>query len=161
MDNALITEFINCLKKLNHSNSIINLPKRGEYKQLKANSSNYTFVIDVNLKGRKGNITLQLRSLNHQDKPIIRLDISGPDHQNPEGNFDGAGEIIPCPHIHIAQEGYGDSIAYPINHDSTRLYLTNECINDLVIVLRQFLDYINTGNIHDFEFYHQEQFIFT
>ena len=139
MDSNLIDEFINCLKKLNHTYKIINLPMKGEYKKLEASSARFSFAIDVNLRGRMGHITLQLRSMSHQDKPILRLDISGPAHKNPEGNFEGAGEIIPCPHIHIAHPQYGDSIAYPLDHKNIKLHLTNEELNDLVIILRQFL----------------------
>jgi hypothetical protein len=33
---------------------------------------------------------------------LMRLDLDGPPHQNPDG------EEIPCPHLHIYREGYGD-----------------------------------------------------
>jgi hypothetical protein len=38
---------------------------------------------------------------------LIRLDIDGPSHRNPDG------EEIPCPHLHIYREGYGDKWAIP------------------------------------------------
>ncbi|PAV27674.1 hypothetical protein CIL05_20700 [Virgibacillus profundi] len=157
MQADLIDDFINCLKMLNHRNAVVNLPLLGEYKRLEANSSNYSFVIDINRRGRQGYLTLQLRNLNFQDKPITRLDISGPSHKNPEGDFELSGQIIPCPHIHIAKEGYGDSIAYPLDHHNIKLHLTNEALHDLVIILRKFLEFINIGNLNDFEFYHQNQ----
>jgi len=157
MDSKLINEFILCLKKLSHKDPIINLPLIGEYHKLKADSSKYSFLIDINRKGRKGYLTLQLRNSNYQDKPLIRLDISGPAHKNPEGDFEGAGQIIPCPHMHIATEKYGDSIAYPLDHESINLHLTYNMLHDLVIVLRNFLKYINTGNINDFYFHYQDQ----
>lgn len=155
----LIDDFINCLKMLNHENAIINLPLLGEYKNLRANSSHHSFIIDINRRGRKGYLTLQLRNLNHQDKPIIRLDISGPSHKNPEGDFEGAGQVVPCPHMHIAKEGYSDSIAYPLDHQNIKYHLTNEALHDLVVILWNFLEFINTGNINDFQFYHHDQFI--
>jgi hypothetical protein len=36
---------------------------------------------------------------------LMRLDIDGPAHRNPDG------EEIPCPHLHIYREGYGDKWA--------------------------------------------------
>ncbi|WP_416054597.1 DUF6978 family protein [Glaesserella parasuis] len=39
---------------------------------------------------------------------LVRLDIEGPPHRNPDGE-----EII-CPHIHLYREGYGDKWAYPL-----------------------------------------------
>lgn len=157
MDINLINDFINCLKRLNSKSKDIFLPLKGQYKKIKAHSTNYSFIIDINLKGRLGHITLQLRNSNHQDKPILRLDITGPAHKNPEGDFEGAGKIIPCPHMHIADPLYGDSIAYPLDHENVKMYLTNDELSDLVIILRQFLNYINTANINDFNFYWQNQ----
>ena len=36
---------------------------------------------------------------------LMRLDLDGPPHWNPDG------EEIPCPHLHIYREGYGDKWA--------------------------------------------------
>ena len=36
---------------------------------------------------------------------LMRLDIDGPPHANPDG------ELIPCPHLHIYREGYADKWA--------------------------------------------------
>jgi hypothetical protein len=38
---------------------------------------------------------------------LIRLDLAGPPHRNPDG------VEIPCPHLHIYREGYGDKWAIP------------------------------------------------
>lgn len=38
---------------------------------------------------------------------LMRLDLDGPPHRNPNG------EEIPCPHLHIYREGYGDKWAIP------------------------------------------------
>ena len=37
----------------------------------------------------------------------MRLDIEGPPHRNPDG------QEVPCPHLHIYREGYGDKWAVP------------------------------------------------
>jgi hypothetical protein len=36
---------------------------------------------------------------------LMRLDLEGPPHTNPDG------QEIPCPHLHIYREGYGDKWA--------------------------------------------------
>ena len=41
----------------------------------------------------------------------MRLDLDGPPHRNPDG------EEIPCPHLHIYREGYGDNWAVPAPTD--------------------------------------------
>jgi hypothetical protein len=38
---------------------------------------------------------------------LMRLDLDGPPHRNPDGNE------IPCPHLHIYREGFGDKWAMP------------------------------------------------
>jgi len=39
---------------------------------------------------------------------LVRLDIDGPPHRNPDGTD------IPCPHLHLYREGYGDKWARPV-----------------------------------------------
>jgi hypothetical protein len=41
----------------------------------------------------------------------MRLDLDGPPHRNPD-NVE-----IPCPHLHIYREGYGDKWAVPAPAD--------------------------------------------
>lgn len=38
---------------------------------------------------------------------LLRLDLEGPPHRNPDG------EEIPCPHLHIYREDFGDKWAIP------------------------------------------------
>lgn len=38
---------------------------------------------------------------------LMRLDLDGPPHRNPDD------QEIPCPHLHIYREGYGDKWAFP------------------------------------------------
>ena len=42
---------------------------------------------------------------------LLRLDLAGPPHTNPDG------VEIPCPHLHIYREGYGDKWAEPAPAD--------------------------------------------
>lgn len=39
---------------------------------------------------------------------LVRLDIDGPMHRNPDG------EEVPCPHLHLYREGFGDKWAIPL-----------------------------------------------
>src|SRR5271170_1200079 len=38
---------------------------------------------------------------------LMRLDLDGPPHRNPDG------VEVPCPHLHLYREGYGDKWANP------------------------------------------------
>ncbi len=44
----------------------------------------------------------------HQSVILVRLDFGGAPHRNPDG------VEMPCPHLHIYREGYGDKWASPI-----------------------------------------------
>jgi len=100
---------------------------------------------------------LQLREKTKRDFPILRLDILGPPHTNPDGDFPFAGQQIDCPHIHIAHEVFGDTIAYPLNTKYANIYLTNEEILDMVLVLNRFLKKCNVGNAAEYQFNLQGQ----
>ncbi len=53
---------------------------------------------------------------------LYRLDIDGPPHSNPNG------QLVPCPHLHIYREGFGDkwAISAPVDKfpDTTNLFST-------------------------------------
>ena len=66
------------------------------------------FILDVwrgtlNLKKYK----LQLRA--RVVIPLVRVDVAGSPHLNPDGN------LVPCPHIHLYREGYDDKWAFSLN----------------------------------------------
>ena len=60
---------------------------------------------------------------------LLRLDLDGPPHRNPDG------EEIPCPHLHIYREGYGDKWA------SAPLPVSNTL--DLFLALETFMQECN------------------
>lgn len=65
------------------------------------------FLLDVNrgrIELRKG--TYQTRA--RQVVILVRLYFGGPAHRNPDD------EEIPCPHIHVYREGFGDRWAIPV-----------------------------------------------
>ena len=61
---------------------------------------------------------------------IARLDIGGPPHRNPDG------EEMPCPHMHIYKEGYGDKWAISLPAEFNHL-------SDSIDILEQFMKYCN------------------
>jgi len=65
------------------------------------------FVMDIR-RGRidLAKVTHQLRG--RQVVLLIRLDLAGPTHTNPDA------ELVPCPHIHRYREGYADKWANPL-----------------------------------------------
>lgn len=42
---------------------------------------------------------------------LMRLDLDGPPHRNPDGTD------VPCPHLHVYKEGFGDRWATPVPVD--------------------------------------------
>ena len=64
------------------------------------------FLLDIT----RGRINLKKATYQNRARTVVilaRLDIDGPPHQNPDG------QEIPCPHLHIYREGYGDKWAEP------------------------------------------------
>lgn len=64
------------------------------------------FLLDIH-RGR-----IDLTKATYQERArqvvvLVRLDLSGPPHRNPD-DVD-----IPCPHLHVYREGYGDKWAVP------------------------------------------------
>lgn len=152
MKQDLIDELLQCLKRIEH-HSTFDLPLKGFEEKLDLKSNNHYFLIDINRKGRKRpQFTLQLRNKIYKDYPLLRLDILGPPHRNPEGDFPYAGEIIPCPHIHIAEEKFATKRAYPLNDKYAKIHLTDHQLSDLVEILKVFLAYCNVANINHVNF---------
>lgn len=64
------------------------------------------FILDVS----QGRINLKKRTFQGRGRQTIilaRLDLGGPGHRNPDG------EELPCPHLHLYREGFGDKWAVP------------------------------------------------
>jgi Family of unknown function (DUF6978) len=68
------------------------------------------FMLDVT----RGQIKLTKATYQNRARQAIilmRLDLDGPPHRNPDG------EEIPCPHLHVYKEGFGDKWAIPAPSD--------------------------------------------
>lgn len=103
-----------------------------------------SFLIDVNRKGR-----IRLTKCTYQERHrgiiiLVRLDIDGPSHTNPEATSvplpylnQYNGETIQCPHLHLYVEGFMDRWAIPAPSD------TFNRTNDLYETLMDFFRYCN------------------
>ena len=88
------------------------------------------FFVDVS-RGR-----IDLKKITYQNRAreiivLMRLDLNGPPHRNPDG------QTIPCPHLHLYREGFGDKWAFPVpQHRFGHL-------NNLATTLTDFLNECN------------------
>ena len=85
-----------------------NYPRAGEQLSVPLTSSDRreTFALDITRS------RIKLTKSTHQNRArhaivLLRLDLDGPPHRNPDGTE------IPCPHLHVYREGYGDKWAAP------------------------------------------------
>ena len=104
------------------------------------------FKVDFNRSGRirPDKYTLLLRY--GKDQGLLRIDIGGPDHANPDGS------IVPCPHIHMQthETGLWDAWAYSIP-----VVFGN--VQDKIETLKQFLAYCNVNDINSITISEQTQ----
>jgi len=64
------------------------------------------FLLDIS-RGQIDLCKVKYQNRARQVVVLIRLDFGGGPHRNPDG------KEIPCPHIHVYREGYGDKWAIP------------------------------------------------
>lgn len=72
------------------------------------------FKLDVNRAGRLHTTLKITHQLRGRDVQLVRLDIGGGDHMNPDG------VLIPCPHLHLYREGFGARWAVAVPPESFR-----------------------------------------
>ncbi|MHB1167138.1 MAG: DUF6978 family protein [Carboxydocellales bacterium] len=135
---AEIDLLLNMLKLLVDKGNV-NFPTVASYKCLDIVSQDgkEKFIIDINRKGRIKISKCTYQERYRKDDILLRLDIDGPPHTNPDG------QEVPPNHLHIYKEGYGDSWAYPVPPDM----FSNP--GDLVTTLIEFLQYCRVTNITD------------
>ena len=116
-------------------NQTITFPQSGEYKGLDVISvdGKEKFIIDINRAGRISIAKCTYQKRYRKEEILLRLDISGPPHTNPNG------ETIVCPHLHIYKEGYSDRWAYQLPSDFSNS-------EDLISKLIEFLEYCKITN---------------
>jgi hypothetical protein len=76
---------------------------------------------------------IKLTKATYQDRArqaiiLMRLDIDGPPHRNPDG------AEIPCPHLHVYREGFADKWAF--SAPSERNSNTSDLLSTLEVFMR-------------------------
>lgn len=136
LDQNTVDHLLLLVKVLTDASTIV-FPTFGTGIVLEATDRDRTerFKIDVQRKGKKKRTkcTYQMRYV--QTEILVRVDIDGPPHENPDG------EEVPCPHIHIYREGYADRWARPLPLNDF------PSVADLVATLKDFLRYCKFENI--------------
>lgn len=132
---------ISCLKKIKKTDTPFEFPMAGESKHMDLCSEDkkHEFIVDVN---RRGSINLTTKCTYQgryqRDTILMRLDINGPPHTNPDGSqFGGT-------HLHIYHEGLGDRVA---------IQIPNEFVHkdSLIDTLIDFLTYFKAVNASQLE----------
>jgi len=114
------------------NNDPVNFPVSGEKQTIDLVSSDKreSFLLDLS------RATIEVKRVKYQNRarqivPLVRLDMGGPPHRNPDD------EDVPAPHLHLFREGFGDKWAYPAPTDK----FTN--LDDLWQTLTEFMAYCN------------------
>ena len=108
------------------------IPMRGESISVPLQSvdGREQFLLDMS-RGRIDLRKVKMQNRGRQVVVLVRLDLGGPPHRNPDG------EEIGTPHIHVYREGYGDKWAFPVPGDRFRE------LADLWTTLDDFFQYCN------------------
>lgn len=96
------------------------------------------FILDI----KRYTVNLARRTYQNRarkDVVLARLDIEGPDHENPDGT------VVPPPHIHVYRQGYGDKWAYPLPE-------AFDGISDIVGIFEAFLSHCNVVTRPTFQY---------
>ena len=114
----------------------IKFPFAGDYLQLELRSDDEreSFLIDINRRGK-----IKLTKCTYQERYevieiLVRVDLDGPPHENPDGL------VVPCPHIHVYREGFGDKWAKPLPKEFADPA-------DLAVTLRHFLKFCKVAKV--------------
>lgn len=88
------------------------------------------FLLDLH-RGRIDLRKVKMQNRGRQVVVLVRLDLGGPPHRNPDG------EEIGTPHLHLYREGYGDKWAFLVPESDFR------DLEDACATLQDFLRYCN------------------
>lgn len=89
-----------------------------------------SFLLDIS-RGRIDITKVKIQNRARQVVVLVRLDLAGPPHRNPDD------EEIPCPHLHLFREGFGDKWASAVPVDRFPR------LNDLWGTLDDFMQFCN------------------
>lgn len=152
-----IKTMIKCLKEIVEKEKEIQIPSFRHADQIHLTGDNYNFLLDLNRKGHKRpKCTFQLREKRNKDHPLVRVDLIGPSHHNPTGDFKWNNEDIKCPHLHRADfPKYGMHVAVPLLEENDNFQLTQSDLKHLIKCLQKTLEFLNVQNIDKYEIIEQ------
>lgn len=78
--------------------------------QLQSPDNRELFLLDLS-RGRIDLAKVKLQNRARQVVVLVRIDLAGGPHRNPDD------EEIPCPHLHVYREGFGDKWAISLTAD--------------------------------------------
>ena len=78
--------------------------------QLQSPDKRESFFLDLS-RGRIDLAKVKLQNRARQVVVLVRIDLAGGPHRNPDG------EEVPCPHLHVYRENYGDKWAVSLPAD--------------------------------------------
>lgn len=125
------------------------LPKSGSIAKFElcsvfSEKDRFTVIANRSSKIRKNKYTLMLRY--GKDKRLLRIDVGGPDHVNPDGT------VVPCPHIHFQTKDSGKWDAW-----AAEIPAVFGNVEDRVETFRTFLQYCHVHNIASIEICEQTE----
>lgn len=98
------------MEKVRENDTVYKFPNLGgsTIAELVSQDKKEKFLLDI-YRG-----TIKLSKVRYQTRArqtiiLVRVDLDGPEHQNPDGT------IIPTPHIHLYREGFGTKWAQPLS----------------------------------------------
>ena len=72
------------------------------------------FILTIE-RGNRKRARLKYQTRGRKVVVLARLDLNGPHHRNPPSSPYRPNERLPCPHLHLYQDGFDDRIAYLIH----------------------------------------------
>lgn len=148
MTQAEAQGLIQVLKRMLQQGNIM-LPQMGNKTKIElcsvfSEKDRFTIIVNRSSRIRADKYTLMLRY--GKDKGLLRIDVGGPEHTNPDGT------IIPCPHIHIQQNDVSAWDAW-----ATEIPAVFGNVADRIETFKTFLQYCNVNNIASIEICEQSE----
>lgn len=112
--------------------------KQNNIRLCSAVSKKDTFRVIINRSGIINPNKYTLLLMYKKDQGLIRIDVNGPKHTNPDGS------IVPCPHIHMQTQDTGRWDAWA--EDIPAVFGST---NDIVKTVYDFLMYCKANNISE------------
>lgn len=138
-----IDYLLNVIKQIDtRSGNRFDFPVHGASKKLNllsCDNNKDKFIVDINRRnGQIQKLQISFNERYRNDIILIRLDLNGPHHRNPDGT------IVSGNHLHVAREGYDDRFAIEIPNNFVNLL-------DPIKTLIDFLNYCKVNNSYELE----------